>query len=261
MSNEIISLLSEATDAINASKFDDALSKARAVLIIDPDHKEAKLIEAVALSQLGNRSEASQAFVQAVNINPTDAKVRYNAAVHEFNSGNAETARILCNQALELEPQHAGAMDLLSRMPQAVDVQNGFSGYAREAASQFETAPAGLPFITKLGSTWTVIGWLLTALALGLFVWSLAIMLPNMTELIKVSQSGDEAKINDLASKFQNPLLQILGYAANFGVIIYMILDLVHRRGSMVWLIAHIPCSCCGLGFVTLPIYLLTGRK
>ena len=82
-----------------------------------------------------------------------------------------------------------------------------------------------------------------------------------MTELIKVSQSGDQAMINDLASKFQNPLLQILGYAANFGVIIYMILDLVHRRGSMVWLIAHIPCSCCGLGFVTLPIYLLTGRK
>jgi hypothetical protein len=40
-----------------------------------------------------------------------------------------------------------------------------------------------------------------------------------------------------------------------------MVLDLNHRKGNMLWLIMQIPCSCCGLGWLTLPIYLLFGRK
>jgi tetratricopeptide (TPR) repeat protein len=259
MNGDFKTELGQATDAINAGKFNEALNSARNILVIDPEQAEAKLIEAIALSQLGNRSDASEAFVQAVELNPNDPKVRFNAAVHEFNAGNSEEARKYANEALERDPTHKGAKDLLSRMPQTVDA-NGFSGYSRESAAGFSPEAEGLPFIKNLGKNWLLIGWLLSGAGLILFAISLMMTLQNFPQMMSAITSGDQSKLQQISGG-QNPLITILYYPVLLATLVYMILDLIHRKGNMVWLVAHIPCTCCGFGFVTLPIYLLFGRK
>lgn len=259
MSGDFQTELAQATDAINTGRFNDALNTARNVLVSDPENGEAKLIEAIALSQLGNRSDASEAFIQAIELNPDDAKVRFNAAVHEFNAGNAELARRYSSEALERDASHKGAKDLLARMPQTVDA-NGFSGYARESSAGFSPEAEGIPFVKNLGKKWLTIGWILSFVGLAFFVLTLLSTLPLIPEMMSAMSSGDQSKIQKVSGS-QNPLIQILSYPIALSILIYMILDLIHRKGNMVWLVAHIPCSCCGLGFVTLPIYLLAGRK
>lgn len=259
MSSDFQNELNQATDAINAGRFGDALNIARNILVTDPSQAQAKLIEAISLSQQGNRSDASEAFRRAVELNPGDAKTRFNAAVHEFNAGNADEAREYANAALAIEPSHKGSKELLERMPKTVGA-DGFSGYSRESSADYQPQAEGLPFIKKLGSKWTLIGWLLSGLGLTMFILSLISILPMVGEMTSAMSSGNQEQIAKMQSA-QNPVLTVLGYPVTFAILIYMILDLVHRKGNMLWLIAHIPCSCCGLGFVTLPIYLLTGRK
>ena len=66
MSEDQISTIQQATDFVNAGKFEEALERSRAVLVTDPNSGDAKLIEAIALSQLGNSRDASEAFSAAI---------------------------------------------------------------------------------------------------------------------------------------------------------------------------------------------------
>ncbi len=258
MSSDAQSLVNEATDLINAGDFAEALAKANAALALDPNSGDAALAKAVALSQLGNASDASQSFDLAIRLAPGNAKARFNAAVHEFNQGNVVLARTLAEQAIQLEPDHEGAKGLLARMPAPAQQ---VAAYPRNEGSEFEVENAGLPFIHKLGAKWVAIAWLLVVSGAVSFAYLMAIMLPNIGKMMTAMQSNDQQAINQIAMAGSNPALQIFGYAHLAAAILWMILDLIHRKGNMVWLVAHIPCSCCGFSFLTLPIYLLTGRK
>jgi hypothetical protein len=54
---------------------------------------------------------------------------------------------------------------------------------------------------------------------------------------------------------------RIAGFASLIGILIWSIMDILDRRGNFVWLIPNIICSCCGFGWITLPIYILAGRN
>lgn len=257
MSSQLEVLVSECTDLVNSGQFAEALSKADAALAIDPQSPAASLARAVCLSQLGNSSEASAAFDVAISLAPGDAKARFNAAVHEFNLGNLETARSLAKQAVDLDPSHDGAKSLLQRIP----VTSEQASYPRDFEASYQVENAGLPFITKMGKGWVVLGWVLSLVSVLSFINMIVTVLPKMGEVMAAAQAGDQAKSAALQASMTNPALQVFGYLHLAAVVIWMILDLIHRKGNMVWLIAHIPCSCCGGSFLTLPIYILFGRK
>lgn len=269
MNDEIQELISQATDAVNQADFSKALELARAGLLRDPQNADLKLIEAISLSQLQNSSAASDAFREAIDLAPNDAKTRYNAAVHEFNLGNVDLARSLVDQALQLDPNHTGAKTLLERMPApatatnfaAPPVAGETANYPREAYGSMNPTEESLPFIRQLGPKWTMIGVLLTIGGVILTVISIVMIAPVMSEFMAAMSSGDQAKIQKMSEAMSNPILSILGYTVQIGTLLWVLLDLIHRRGNMVWLIAHIPCSCCGLGWITLPLYMGLGRK
>ncbi len=257
MSSQLEVLVSECTDLVNSGQFAEALTKADAALAIDPNSPGASLARAVCLSQLGNSSEASQAFDKAIGLAPGDAKARFNAAVHEYNLGNLELARSLANQAVDLDANHEGAKALLQRMP----VTSQQASYPRDFEMSAEVQPAGLPFITKMGGGWIGIGWTLSAVSALLFANMLMNVVPKFGEMMAAAQANDQAKSAAIQASMTSPALQVIGYLHLALAIVWVILDLIHRKGNMLWLIGHIPCSCCGGSFLTLPLYLLFGRK
>jgi tetratricopeptide (TPR) repeat protein len=257
MSGDLEKNVQQATDAINAGNFQSGLDLARTGLAINPGHAELKLIEAVALSQLNQRIEASQAFSHAINLDPGSAKAKYNAAVHEYKGGNLGLAQTLVTQTLQIDPRHEGALQLQKQMP----TMSAETNYPRGQEYGFDNP--GIGFINKLGASWNVIGWIISVIGASLFIYSLMSMAPYFSEMMKISASGGSpSEMNAITAKMQqSTFVQILGWVMIPVTMGYVLLDLIHRRGQMVWLIAHIPCSCCSMGFITLPIYMLFGRK
>ncbi len=259
MSEDQNSMLQQATDFINAGNFTEALERARNILITDPNNGDAKLIEAISLSQMNNSRDASEAFAAAIRLSPTNVKARFNAAVHEFNSGNVGQARTLAAEALNLDPNHEGTKELVSRMgPEQPQMQAGVS-YPREAMAGFEPANEGIAFVKSLGSKWVMIGWLLAAVSAGLLALTIFGVASHWGEFM--SASKDQAKMQEVMQSMQNPMMQILSYAVLGLNLVWTIMDIIHRKGNFLWLIAHIPCSCCGLSFITQSLYILLGRK
>jgi tetratricopeptide (TPR) repeat protein len=261
MSSQLEVLVSESTDLVNSGQFAEALTKADAALSIDPDSAAASLARAVCLSQLGNSSEASMAFDRAISLAPGDAKARFNAAVHEYNLGNLEVARSLASQAVDLDANHEGAKGLLQRIP----APSQQASYPRDFEMAADVEPAGLPFITKMGKGWIALGWTLVGIGVLSLIYTIITVMPRVSEITAAFKSQDQAKMNAIALSLTNPFLQVFGYAHIGAILLWVILDLIHRRGNMIWLIAHIPCTCCGafcgLPFLSLPIYILFGRK
>ncbi|MEI7577801.1 MAG: tetratricopeptide repeat protein [Armatimonadota bacterium] len=258
MSSQLDVLVSESTDLVNSGQFAEALTKADAALAIDPSSPGASLARAVCLSQLGNSSEASQAFDKAIGLAPGDPKARFNAAVHEYNLGNLELARSLAKQAVDLDANHEGAKGLLQRIP----VTSQQASYPRDFEMADEVQPAGLPFITKMGSGWVLLGWIISIAALAFFIMDLGPLLEGIQA--GMAAKGDPEKIKQMQAEMagkQNMVLATLGLGVRVLTVLWGLLDLIHRKGNMVWLIPHLPCSCCGFGWLTLPIYILFGRK
>lgn len=258
MSSQLEVLVSECTDLVNSGQFAEALSKADAALSIDPDSAAASLARAVCLSQLGNSSEASMAFDRAISLAPGDAKARFNAAVHEYNLGNLEVARSLASQAVDLDANHEGAKGLLQRIP----APSQQASYPRDFEMAADVEPAGLPFITKMGGGWVALGWVISVAALAFFIMDLGPAIEGIQA--GIAAQGDPKKIEQMQAEMagkQNMFLGIIGLGVRILAVLWGLLDLIHRKGNMLWLIPHLPCSCCGLGWLTLPIYILFGRK
>ena len=266
MSEDQYSALQKATDLVNSGHFTEALESARTAMTSDPNSGDAKLIEAISLSQLGNNRDASEAFSEAVRLSPTNVKARFNAAVHEFNNGNVGEARTFANQALSIDPDHEGTKVLIERMgPQQVQMATG-ANYPRENMAGFEPPHEGIAFIRANPSLWTAFGWIISALSLVFCIYFWASIIPHVSELVDAANSKNPTgSSREIASKISNPLLSFGPYVMVLANLIWMIMDIIHRRGNFVWLIIHIPASCLmaviGGNFITLPIYMIYGRK
>ncbi|MBI1334028.1 MAG: tetratricopeptide repeat protein [Armatimonadetes bacterium] len=265
MSEEQRSLIQRATDLVNSGKFSEALELSRSVLVTDPNSADAKLIEAISLSQLGNVSDATEAFSVAAALAPTDTRVRYNAAVHALNAKQFDLARSYAQEVLSMDPSHSGAQNVLSQLPAAPDFSTPTAAYPREPMEGFQPAYEGIAFLRNKAPQWTAIGWGISALTFVFFIYFWATLFPHINELMKAAQENNPDATRDFAMKVSNPVLSFGPYILVFANIIYMIMDIIHRKGSFLWLIGHIPCSCCGMflggNFLTLPLYMALGRK
>jgi len=257
MTDRYAKAVEQATDALNAGRFEDALNEGLGVLALEPDHADAILLQAIALSQLGRAQEASAAFVRAVTLAPSSAKARYNAAVHEYNIGNRDVALRLTNDALIIEPGHASAKDLQNRI-------TGDGSYPKlEAPTVAPTAPAGIGFISKLGGVWIGIGFFLSIANAATYLSQSAMM--SGSKAYQDLQNSPMKDPGEMMAKLtaitqEVPALVPLGsldFVLRLVLLVYMVLDLNHRRGNYVWLVPLILAGCCGFSWAILPMYLV----
>lgn len=250
MSEEPISAVERAINLLNARNFAEALEISRSLLVTDPANSQAKLVEAIALSNMGNRSDAAEAFEAAIALDPSSTKARFNAAVHEYNVGDLHSATKFAEQTLDIDPSNQPARDLIQRMKGSKPAEIGEVAYPRQAASEFDQPYENVEIVRSLGSKWIVIGWCLAVIGMGLFAMQIATVLSSGIAL------GSGASIGKMSIGFMLGDLLVRGLS-----IVWMVMDIIHRRAPFGWLVGHIPAGCLGLGFITLPLYILLGRK
>jgi len=116
-----------------------------------------------------------------------------------------------------------------------------------------------IPFVENLGGAWVGIGWGLAVLS---FIGFAVAIVAVFSALGGANFSDPEAVNRAMESKSGLMWIsRIAGFGSLIGILIWSIMDIIDRRGNFVWLIPNIICSCCGFGWITLPIYILAGRN
>lgn len=280
-------LIDRATDALNEGDPEAALAIADEIRVgVGPNADEA-LIRGIALSSLGRSAPASDAFAEAMRRAPESHKARFNAAVHEFNAGNACGAKEIADEAARLDPAHGGTRDLLAKieetlnptlppvegMPPVETVAPAPSSaayapypHASPAAGTLVGEPENLPWIGRMGPAWLAIGIAFVAISFLAFLTMTLIAFRFLPGLGGATSAGDsfQAGLNASRSAVRDPLYNlaaVIGLAASIGTIFWTTLDLVRHRGNFAWLVGVIPLSCLSFGWVIAPIYMLVGRK
>lgn len=128
--------------------------------------------------------------------------------------------------------------------------------YARSA---YEGPEHTIPFVENLGKTWVAVGWILALLSLVGAIGGIAIFIGAMNAGMTGSAEATTEWINNQTGMLW--LTRIAGLGSLFGILVWSIMDIIDRRGNFVWLIPNILCSCCGFGWITMPIYILAGRN
>lgn len=113
-----------------------------------------------------------------------------------------------------------------------------------------------LAFVEKMGGAWTAIGWLLALVNAA--AWA---MLVTMFSSIMQHPGDAQAIQTSVQQSSYSTAISVCTYTSMFGGLLWTILDLLDRKGSFLWLLLQLPCGCCGMSVLSLPIYILGGRK
>ena len=103
-----------------ARRFEPALAAYEACLDLSPRHGRATVNRALTLSQAGRSSEASAAYAEVLSYRPGRADLLNDAALHAWGQGQAEQARTLWEEAIEL-PGSADARENLAVSLRKID--------------------------------------------------------------------------------------------------------------------------------------------
>ncbi len=274
MSEQANQFIQQATQALQDGNFAASIELVDQALALDPNNSDALVLKGIAHAQNSQPDAASQSFRAAISADSTNPKAYYNLATHLYQVNQKAEAMAMAQEALRLDPRHAAARELLTLMEQEQSgpaAPSGISPTTEGAAPQAspyvrpgysEAAPGAIGFVEKMGKNWTAIGWTLSLLSLGLFIWSLTMIIPMYQEIFSdpsKAQSAVQAMQTKMGASYD--ILSIVGWVGRIATIGWAVLDMVNRRGNYLWLIAVLPCSCCGLEWFALPLYLLLGRK
>lgn len=258
---------------------DEATESFRKAILLSPYNSKAYFNLAVHQYQLGNKVEALEMAREAAKVDPRNSGAReLMTRIEAEMAGPATTVVSTPNPADPLsgpatagpapsEPVQAAAPVQTSGPIYTPPPSTPPGGYVRPG---YEQATGGsLQFVENLGGKWTLIGWLLAAASLIGLILAVALLLPVFSQAMASAASSSQA--NQAESQAQmtaamqgSPLywpMNLLYYGSLLGGILWTILDLVNRRGNFVWIIPMVACSCCGFGWLILPIYLLAGRR
>lgn len=284
---EAKSFLEQATTAVHSGQYEQALDLVERCLTLDPDNYEALLVRGIALSQTNQPEVATETFRRAIRIQPATAKGHYNLAVNLYGLGRKDQALEAVKKSLELDPSHESSHSLrqtlerdlgLLASPRVVKeagdkVAEGgdLSQYRPSNAWGDENYREGydsdpndihsIPFVQKLGQNWFWIGVVLAILPL---VW-MGIEIALAPQALRDAMAGRQPSQSGMAgmSTVSMVMLAVRSLTALLGLG-WMILDILDRRVSLVWLIPFTVCCCLTIGClpgVVLGIYLAAGRK
>lgn len=273
---QVRAFLNQATEQISAGKFEEALAFLEQALVLDSNEAEGHILRGVCLANLGRNQEATTAFRQAVGLAPTNPKALYNLALHLQNQGQSEEAKGLAEAALQRDPNHEGARELLRRVAPTTFAAPPTPGYGPTPPPS-APSPAGhyyregyddrgpthtLGWVENLGASWSMIGWAVVVIGAVLSVYGLVVSWPLMNEIF--ANMNNPEKVQEIVQKFQGGgggVMTFLSYGSMAGAWIWMIIDIIDRRSSWLWLIPMMICCCCGFPWASMGIYMASGRN
>jgi hypothetical protein len=274
--------LDQATQSLQGGQLEQALEFAENALALAPDNPDAYVLKGIAQSQLSRPGEALESFQKAIELAPQLPKAHFNLAVHYYGLGQKSDALASADKAVECDPSHTGAIDLANRLRAELNISQPSVGTAPVgelppvSPAAFTSPPAGAPYregymspvhslrwVENMGGTWDLIGWVLTAASLLVFVVSWAVAGPAIMKVMQEAFSsggkGSPPVMPDLGTGML--VVRLAGYAVTAGMLGWMIVELIDRRGPWLWLLPYIVCCCCGLQGIVNGIYLLLGRS
>lgn len=127
------------------------------------------------------------------------------------------------------------------------------------AKAAYEGPEHTIPLVENMGKAWVGIGWFMALFSLVATVGFILIIMAMVGTGNFNDPTGLEAAMQKETGLML--LVNVSYYGSLLGTLIWSIMDIIDRRGNFVWLIPNIICSCCGFGWITLPIYILAGRN
>lgn len=283
----------QALEHLRADRFPQAAEFARQAVELDPESGEAHGALGIALAQMGRTAEATDALKRSVELLPGDAKARYNLAAHLFRIGEHDAALGQARAALEIQPTHRAALELvrqLERMtgsrpsdappaPPPVEPSDspGGSMYQPGAPICYDPGAAPRPlhsmaFIERMGSAWDGVLWVTWTLNLAATV---AFYVVVYTRIVPGAESMETASPSQQMQFFEDVMTQGFGWGAvatlmAFAMMAVWIVDIVDRRpaatGMTLGVIGALfaPCCMCYLNILSIVIfvgYFVTTRR
>lgn len=277
---EAKSYLEQATSAVQTGQFERALSLIEQCLTLDPQNYEGLIVRGIAQSQTNQPDAATDSFREAIRIQPTTTKGHYNLAVHLYGIGRTQSALEAVRKAVEFDSSHLAAQDLR----QKIEIELGMAAKPMDAAAEemqtieSPSQPAGdhtdpyyregydsdpdvhsIPFVERMGNAWIWIGAGLAILPIFLFGISYLMAPGQFQEMLAGRQPQQQ---------IQPPIgsMVIIGLSilTAFSSLTWMIMDILDRRTSLVWLIPFAVCCCITSGClpgVVMGLYIAVGRK
>ncbi len=259
--------------------FAPALELTEQALALDQMSSEAHVLRGVALAQLNRPEEATQAFLAGVKFGPQNAKAFFNLAVHHHQQGQRALSEEMARETLRINPDHSGAKSLLVANDSGNGSESQLSLEKPPVISGMEPPPPtiaepmqsasyrsgydasnenSLQFAKKMGKGWVAIG---VSLALLSLIAGLANWLIRLQAMAAIGANfSDQSGLGNLfptSSSWISVVATVVGLTS----LVWMILDLIHRRGNWLWMLPYVICCCCGFGGICQLIYVWQGRK
>ncbi|MBL8047789.1 MAG: tetratricopeptide repeat protein [Chthonomonas sp.] len=266
--------LQQAGDALGADRFTDALGILDQALEQFPQHADAHVLKGIALAELGRNEEATDSFKRAINLAPSRFKAYYNFATHLYQTGAMAEAEDMATKALELNPTHADTRDLLALIRNETPAprpdlsgrpygEGEFKVTSYRMGEQFKPEHT-IPWIARMGKAWPAIGWLLAAISACTMVFFIKL---GADYISSPNISNATSFTNQLMTGPQYTAAIVVALIGFIATSVWSVLDLMDRSSrEFVWVLllclTSIPvCVVTGLQWVTLPLYLLFGRR
>lgn len=262
-------LLADSTQALQSGDAQEALRLADQATQLGDVAADAWVLKGIALAQLGQNSDAVEAFRQAVILNPKNEKAFYNFGTLYYRMGNKPEALAMANEAVRLDPSHAAARDLAalleSELRPAESPGPGMAYYdpsAVDPAIQFPAQVHRIGFIGRGQAAWNAVGVGIALLTLWSFFSTFdPAVRENMQRYQEAFNSGN-GKITTEALEAWNALMPL--FLRVFGTfllgMVWLIMDVVDRARSWLWVVSY-AVLCIGQAHILVMVaYLISTR-
>ncbi|HMS54982.1 MAG TPA: tetratricopeptide repeat protein [Fimbriimonadaceae bacterium] len=272
MKEQVHRFIEQTKQSIQSGQLLEAMDLIDQAIALEPGNSEAHGLRGIILSQLQRPAEATESLRRAVELNPASSKAHFNFAVHLFSIGDRAKATTAVREAVRLEPSNAAANELLAQLqppekaaPTTINAvpQIGpppIHTYAYRPG--YEAPVHSMQFVERLGTTWTILGWVSVACGAVGFILGLVGSVDMMSAILE--NEGNFDSIADMLSNQNSPtallanlLLMITGI---FGWV-WSIMDITDRRANWVWAVPMVLCCCAQMHWLAMAIYILVGRK
>lgn len=261
-----IQLVEQATAAMKRRKFGRALELLDQAIQLDPDAGEVVMLRGVALAQLGRASEATDALRRATMLMPQSAKAFANLAVHLYDQGDRDEARLMADEALRHDPDDFAAKDVLATLDRGERAKGGSfeAGAAPVPATEVavregygETRGHTIFALQQYEKLWNTLGYFLIAfgvVATALLVFRFPLKPLDVHAKVPIATGG---VLSDSTSRLEILLWTLAGIAS----VTWILFDMLDRRSKFVWLVPQVVCGFCGLPWFPLAVYMWLGRE
>ncbi len=278
---EAKSYLEQATSAVQTGQFERALTLIEQCLTLDPQSYEGLIVRGIAQSQTNQPDAATDSFREAIRIQPTTTKGHYNLAVHLYGIGRTQPALEAARKAVDFDGSHLAAQDLCRK----IEIELGMAAkpmdvfaedaepidspyrptgdhtdpYYREGYDSDPEEVHSIPLVEKMGNAWIWIGAGLAILPIFLFGISFLMAPGQFQDMLAGRQPQQQ-----IQPAMGSVVVIGLSILTAFASLTWMIMDILDRRTSLVWLIPFAVCCCITSGClpgVVMGLYIAAGRK